>query len=128
MSIYDYLIYFWQKNEYDQCSLNAVSVLLNDNSNRGSPYHFPVYNINDQPSNVAIVRNLPPYFNLESADGNTLQTMIENVSTVVSINQAMSNYQRYAVVRVTLNSSEDARRLAERITSVEFHRKYLTVL
>ena len=26
MSIYDYLIYFWQKNEYDQCSLSEIAL------------------------------------------------------------------------------------------------------
>ncbi len=33
MSIYDYLIYFWQKNEYDQCSLSEIALyfcLLNE--------------------------------------------------------------------------------------------------
>ena len=33
MSIYDYLICFWQKNEYDQCSLSEIALyfcLLNE--------------------------------------------------------------------------------------------------
>ena len=37
-----------------ECSLNAMSVLLNEKLDRGCTYHFPVYDINDEPSNDEI--------------------------------------------------------------------------
>ena len=104
------------------CSLNAVSMLLNEKSDRECVYHFPVYDINDQPSNVVIIRNLPSGFNLESADGDELENMIENVRLIISINQAISNdSSRYGVVRVTLNNSEYAVKVAEALDGQLFH-------
>ena len=110
-----------------ECSLNALNVLLNRISKRVCTYHFPVYAINDQPSNVVIIRNLPSGFDLESPAGNELKSIIENVCPIISINQAIYHYYtRYGVVKVTLNSSSDARRLVERIRGLEFHGNYLT--
>ena len=97
-----------------ECSLNAVSVLLNEKSDRYSSYHFPVYDITVEPSNVVIIRNLPSNFDLRSRDGAELKRMIENVCPIVSINQASTSLRQYGVVRVTLRNSEDASRVAAR--------------
>ena len=104
-----------------ECSLNALSVLLNEISDWRCEYHFSVYDINEQPSNVVIIRNLPSVFYLNSDIGNQLKSMIQDISTTVSI------YQSYGVVRVTLNSSDDALMVAERIDGCEFHGKCLSV-
>ena len=110
------------------CSCNALSVVLNHESDRECSYHFPVYDINDEPSNVVIIRNLPFPFNLESEDGNELKSMLENVCRIVSINQAISRrYIRYGVVRVTLHTSEDAVKVAEELDGQPFHNVCLRV-
>ena len=113
-----------------ECSLNALSILLNEKSDRECTYHFPVYDIHDQASNAVIIRNLPSWFDLTWGAGAELKSVIENVCPVVSIDQPISEArsQRYGVVRVTVNSSEDARRLVEGITGLEFYGKCLTVL
>ena len=137
------------------CSLNALSVLLNERSNSRHTYHFPVYDTNDQPSNVVIIRNLPSDFALDSADGrrrignlfgspferrrtdrlanggDELKSMIEDVCRIVSIEQAVSQYslpdRRYGVVRVTLHSSDEGRRVCARMHGSEFHGCCLSV-
>ena len=103
------------------CSYNAVSILLNEISDWGCAYHFPVYTINDEPSNDVIIRNLPSAFDLESEDGKELKSVIENVCPIVSIKA------EYGVVRVTLNSSDDALMVAEGMDGREFHGKCLSV-
>ena len=80
-----------------ECSRSALNVLLNEPSDRMRTYHFPVYDINDQPSNVVIIRNLPSVFNLAWGTGNELKNMIERVCPIVSINQRAS-YIRYGVI------------------------------
>ena len=90
-----------------ECSLNALSVLLYEKSNRECAYHFPVFDINDEPSNVVIIRTLQSGFYLYSSD--RVKNMIENVSKTVSIHQS------HGVVRVTFDNTEDASRVAERI-------------
>ena len=118
----------YEKKEKDgvilpsECSLNAVSVLLNKESARWDAYHFRVYDINTQPSNVVIIRNLPSMFSLEYSDeGHEVKSMVENICTIVSINQF------YGVVKVTLNSSDDALMVGEGIDGREFHGKCLNV-
>ena len=106
------------------CSLHAVSVLLNEISDWKCTYHFPVYDINEQPSNVVIIRNLPSKFDLKSA-GDELKSMIENVCPIVSIKPAISPYSirhiSYGVVKVTLHNREVAVNVAEGIDGREFH-------
>ena len=109
------------------CSCNALSVLLNEESDREYTYHFPVYDIDDQASNVVIIRNLLSAFDLKSQDGDELKSMIQKVCPIVSINQAMSDYHRYGVVRVSLNSPEDAVKVAEVMDGQEFHAMHLRV-
>ena len=102
-------------------SLNALSVLLNEQSDTEYSYHFPVYDINDQPSNAVIIRNLPPYIDFRAQDGNELKSMIESVSRIVSIHQARG----YGVVRVTFGGSQDALRVVERLDGWTFERRNL---
>ena len=112
------------------CSYNALSILLNDKPDRECTYHFPVYDINDEPSNVVIIRNLPSGFNLRSRDGNELKSLIENVCPIVSINQAIYNSifdTQYRVVRVTLGDSEDAVKVATEMDEQLFHTMFLRV-
>ena len=104
-----------------ESSYSALRVLLNEKSDRECSYHFPVYDINAEPSNVVIIRNLPSRFSLNYSDeGHELKSMIENVCPIASINQSRG------VVRVSLNSSDDARTLAEELSGREFHGQYLT--
>ena len=56
-------------------SYNALNVFWNGISDTECSYHFPVNDINTQPSNVVIVRNLPSPFYLESRAGYELKTM-----------------------------------------------------
>ena len=67
-------------------------------------------------------------FNLKSEDGDEIWDVIETVSTIVSINQAISQvyHIRYGVVRVSLDSSEDALMVVEGIDGCEFRGKCLS--
>ena len=102
------------------CSYNAVSILLNEDPNWSCAYHFPVYDMNDQPSNAVIIRNLPSGFDLYSEDRDELKSMIENLCPIVSINQA-STFTQYGVVRVTLNNREDAVKVSPELDAQLFH-------
>ena len=99
------------------CSLNVMSILWNEKS---FTCHFPGYDIKDQPSNVVIIRNLPSGFDLESPDGDELTSMIENVCSIISIDQA-STFTQYQVVRVTLRNSVDALAVATELDGYRFH-------
>ena len=107
------------------CSYYALSVLLNERSDTDSSYHFPVYDIIDQLSNVVLIRNLPSNFNLHSAAGTELKSMIENVCPVVSIIQSHSGWS--GVVRVTVHTSEDAVKVTTRLDGELFHDVHLRV-
>ena len=96
-------------------SYNSLSIVLNEQSNRDRTYHFPVYDINDQPSTVVIIRNLPYYFYLKSSDGYKLISTIQSICPVVS------------VVRVRLRSPEDANRVQKGINGRPFSARYLRV-
>ena len=118
------------------CSLNALSILLNEISDRKCTYHFPVYDINDQPSNVVIIRNLPSRFNLDSPNGDELTTLIESSSPILSIQQAQtqiaaniyrySNRVKYPVVRVILSCPADPVNVAKQMKGSIFDNVYLS--
>ena len=104
------------------CSYNAVSILLNEISYRECTYHFPVYSINDQPSNVVLIRNLSSGFDLRwGAEAAELKSMIKNVCKTVSIDHS------HGVVRVTYDNSEDASRVAERLNGWELAGSHLSL-
>ena len=107
-------------------SVNALRILLNEKS---FTCHFPGYDINDQPSNVVIIRNLPSGFDLESRDGDELKSMIENVCPIISIDQAVSEDSNieYGAVKVTLNNSDDALAVATELDGQLFHNVRLRV-
>ena len=107
------------------CSLNALSVLFTDLSDTWKyTYHFPAYDINEEHSNVVIIRNLPTQFHLHnSATGRDLQSLINSITPSVSIEPL---YNKYGVVRVTMKNTDDARMLEEGIAGYEFYGKSLT--
>ena len=122
--------YTWEEGDRlilpSDCSLSALTILLNETVDTECPYHFPLYDINEQPSNVVIIRNLPYAFYVESRAGYELKKrMIKRVGTIRSINQAISKYSTpaisYGVVKVTLHNSEDAVNVAQEIDGREFH-------
>ena len=95
--------------------------MLNEKVKWGCAYHFPVFDINDEPSNVVIIRNLPSGFGLESRDGSELKRMIEQVSTVVSIDP------RNTVCRIKLRSAGRARKVVDALNGREFYGNKLSV-
>ena len=117
------------------CSLNALCVCLNDESDRRCPYHFPVYQLNKEPTNVLIIRNLPSRFDIESEIGNELTDMINNISEVDYIEQEegkcnpfeYDEHSRYEVIRVTLLSDERAGTVVMRLDGSEFYGTYMSV-
>ena len=105
-----------------ECSYDALSVLLNRVSDRDAPYHFAVYDINNEPSNVVFIRNIPYNLFFRFEDEAELRSMIQKVCTVSSIDPIL-----YEVMRVTLNSSDDAMKVAYYIDGQMFHNRYLSV-
>ena len=104
------------------CSYYALSIFLNEKSETWCSYHFPVHDINDEPANVVIIRNLPSGFYLGWpgwGDGDQLKSMIENVSTIVSIDEV------YGVVRVTMNTADDASKVVNKLNGYEFKGTHL---
>ena len=80
-----------------------------------------MYDVNDQPSNVVIINNLPSSFVLTSKEGHALKSMIENLCPIVSINE------EYGVVRVTLTNTENAVTVAAELDGQLFHDERLRV-
>ena len=109
------------------CSRSAVSVLLNEISDSRCTYHFPVHAINGEPPNVVIIRNLPSPFNLESAVGTELKSMIEKLDPIASIEANFSPVIRYGVVRVTLSDNENAVKVATELDGQLFYDVHLRV-
>ena len=111
-------------------SYAALRVVLNNALDTHSTFHFPAYDIDNEASNVVIIRNLPSSFRLQSQEGFELATLIHSICpAAVSIEQAEAYYSFFRVVRVTMMSSFAASWLADRIASfrVLFHERYLNV-
>ena len=107
------------------CSRNALSIVFPGMSDTWQYiYHFPAFDINEEPSNVVVIRNLPTHFPLNYSDtGRALQSLIDSITPSVSIEPG---YIKYGVVRVKLQNTGDARRLVEGIAGSEFDGKTLT--
>ena len=105
------------------CSYTALSIFLNENAKRLTLYHFPAYNIKNQPSNVVIIRNLPRYFSEYSKYWNTFRTLLISICPFVSIDRDRSEY---GVVRVRVKNSSDARMLKDGISGCAFVGKQLS--
>ena len=97
-----------------------MDIFLNEPSASASPYHFPVYDINGQPSNVVIIRNLTFQFNLVSPFGSELKTLIQSISPFDSIEEPSYGTVRYGVVIFTLSSSDAAKAVAKAMDGTEF--------
>ena len=108
-----------------ESSLRALNVLLNTRrSDDHAAYHFPVYDMNDVPSNVVIIQNVSLEFDLNYSDaGRELKSLITSLKPNASIEQV----DFYAVVRVTLNSPDDAQMLVQEMNGREFHGRHLIV-
>ena len=108
------------------CSYDALVILHNKISQREYSYHFPVYDINTQPSNAVIIRNLPSHFRLDWIDGYELRSMIKSIQRVV-VEQARNEGIVYPVVRVKMKSREDAKRVVEEMRGQKMQWKPLIV-
>ena len=116
------------------CSFNALSVLLNERSDEKSPYHFPVFDINDQQLNAVIIRNLPSGFDYQySSFGDELKSLIMSICPIVSVVQAINLRRRmwpprrYGIVRVGVNNPDDAKIVQERIDGCTLYGRRLSV-
>ena len=74
-----------------------------------------------------IIGNLPSGFDLSYEDGIELKSMIENIVTFVSIDQASIGFIRYGVVTVTLGNQADAVNVATTMDGQLFHNVPLRV-
>ena len=98
------------------CSYSALRILLNEKVQWRCAYHFSEYDVNDELSNVVIIRNLPSRY-----PNSALTDMIEQVSKVVSIEE-----QR-RVCRIKLRTTHGARKVVEALNGREFYGKKLSV-
>ena len=104
-------------------SYNARTIVLNEISDWNCAYHFPVYDINHELSNVVIIRNLPSMFSLNYSDeGHELKSMIKNVCQIDLVNLS------HGVLRVTVDNSKDASRVAEWLDGWEIQGRHLTFI
>ena len=90
--------------------------MLNEKSDRRCAYHFPVYDINEELSNLVFIRNLPP-----SYPSSAFKDMIERVCKVVSVSQQRSVY------RIKLRTTHRAMKMVEELNGHKFYGKKLSV-
>ena len=103
-----------------ECSYNALSVLLNERIDTEFTYHFPVYDITCQPPNVVIVRNYPSQS--QFSNSTVLKALTDSICRIASIKQAHAEkYEEYGVVKVQVNSREDAMKVVELVNGCAFH-------
>ena len=111
----------------------ALTILLNEVVNLSCMYHFPVYDLSREFSNVVIIRNLPERFDIRFR--NALTTMIESICPVISIHSPRVKGERdyrwhsitHTCMRVTLESSAGAKQVVKRMDGMEFEGVYLSV-
>ena len=111
-----------------ECSSYAVSVLLNEIALE-YPFHFPVYDINAEPSNVVIIRNLPSgIYDENSEKGTELRSLIQSICPVFSINQSPPlGHLWNRVFRVKVDSEDLAMKLLQGMNGRAFHGSSLKV-
>ena len=104
-----------------ECSYNALNILFNDMSDRECAYHFPVYDIHDEPYNVVIVRNLESdLYRLIYLENSQLTTLVNSITPVVSITPSHP-WTDHGVVKVVAYSADDALMLKEQLNGQEFN-------
>ena len=119
-----------------ECSFFAMSVVLNEYSKRDLPYHFQVFDINNHPQNVVIIRNLPLSPDLRWQVVDEIHALIQSLFGDGFVLERLPDYRRdednfsgyrpfYPVLRVSLKSSEDSKKLVERLSAITFNGKHL---
>ena len=97
-----------------ECSLDALSIFLNEESSRNLPYHFPVYDLTRQPTNFLVFRNLPSSYYDSFKD--TLQPLILSSCDASSFIQLDSSFR---IISLILPTSQDAVFVVARMNGYE---------
>ena len=118
----------YEKKEEDRliipskCSYNAMSVLLNTESDRESTYHFPVYDITAQPPTTLIVKHLNYSTNAE-----TLGHLFEQVGPVTEVIILTHANRSLGQALVSMKEEEDTKEAQMRFDGFELEGSVLSV-
>ena len=104
------------------CSLNALSVFLNEKSNREYTYHFPVYDITAHPPNTLIVKHLSC-----RTDAPKLGHLFEQVAPVKYVIIATLDHDSLGQALVSMKDEEDAKEAQMRFNGFELEGSVISV-
>ena len=95
------------------------------------PYHFPVYYIDEKPSNIVIIRGFTSYFILKSrGEGESIVTLLHSLCPLLCLTQPSAMLtgieQFYPLVQVETYNARDAMKVVRKMDGYECEGRLLS--